>query len=250
VLDVEWPATTAAADGTGKVHLWVRVQFDASGNDLTGELYPCGLVLPEANLTIAGQLATGGDKLLIEVPDAVWDAPSVPVMPVTGKQSAFGVGSTVEHSSVALQGVMLADPSAAWPASGASVETVDFDGDGFPGYTSVAREGGGYVLPPTEIGLGGSAPAADRIYLVSRVGMVTHGTRTACDAHSGIPDVTAFDYHVVGCHVSGGQECDADQADFIDQNRMVYVTSSATYQAKVVPDTASCADVRAAFPEQ
>jgi hypothetical protein len=250
VLDVDWPATTAAAAGSGKVHLWIRVHFDASGTELTGELYPCGLVLPEANLTIAGQLATGGDKVLIDVPDAVWDAPSVPATPITGTQSGFGMGSTVEQSSTALQGVVLADPTAAWPASGVDAETSDFDDDDLPGYTATPREGDGYVLPPTEIGLRGSAPSADLVYLVSRVGMLTHGMRTACDAHSGTGEVTAFDYHVVGCHVSGAEECDADQTDFVDQNRMVYVASSASYEAKVVADDASCADVRAALPEQ
>jgi hypothetical protein len=62
--------------------------------------------------------------------------------------------------------------------------------------------------------------------------------------------VTAFDNHVVGCHIEGGAECSADQADFVDQNRMRYMVTSATYEAKVVPDDASCGDVRAALPAQ
>jgi hypothetical protein len=40
-----------------------------------------------------------------------------------------------------------------------------------------------------------------------------------------------------------------NQADFVDQNRMKYMVKSGTYEAKVVADDASCADVRAALPE-
>ena len=36
-------------------------------------------------------------------------------------------------------------------------------------------------------------------------------------------------------------------AQFIDQNRTVFQVTSATYEAKVVPDTATCTDVRTAL---
>ena len=52
----------------------------------------------------------------------------------------------------------------------------------------------------------------------------------------------------MGCHIEGGSACNADQTDFVDQNRMRYMVTSATYEAKVVADDASCADVRAALP--
>jgi hypothetical protein len=105
------------------------------------------------------------------------------------------------------------------------------------------------VLPPTAVGLAGSAPSADKVYLIPRQAMTLTGTRTACDAHSGTADVSAFDNHVVGCHISGEAECTADQTDFVDQNRMRYMVSSATYEAKTVAADASCADVRAALPQ-
>jgi len=247
VLQVTWPATTAAQMGTGHVDIYSRVKFKATGNDLTGELYACGLSLPEASLTVAAQLATGGQKIFIDVPTMVWDASGTMSTMVTGKQSASDIGSTIETASLSLQGVKMSDPMAAWPASGASMETFDFDMDGMPGYTSTPRSGGGYVLPPTALGIAGSAPSADKLYLVSRVGMKISGKRTSCDAHSGTATVTAFNNHVVGCHVKGAAECDKNQADFVDQNRMVYEASSATYEAKVVPDSATCNDVRAAF---
>jgi hypothetical protein len=59
---------------------------------------------------------------------------------------------------------------------------------------------------------------------------------------------THFDNHVMGCHVMGGQECTAAEATFVDNNRTIFQVSSATNQIKIVPDNATCADVRAALP--
>ena len=251
VQQVTWPATLAAASGAGTLEIWTRAKLKATGNDVTGTIRGCGLILPEASFTAAGQLATGGQKLAILAPDSVWEGNSMPEAMLTGTQSSFDVGGSMQQTSVDLQGAKLADPNAAWPASGAQLQTFDYDDDTFPGWTATARTGGGYVLPPTAIGLVGSAPSADKVYNVSRVSMTIKGKRTACDAHSGPVDVKAFDYHVVGCHVvTGNKQCDATQTDFLDQNRMVYVVSSATYEAKTVPDGATCADVRAAFPHQ
>lgn len=250
VLMVTWPGTTAGESGEGQIDIWSRVTYTATGNDLEVELRACGSVLPETNLTAAGRIATGGEKVLIEVPSSVWDAPSVPTTTTSGEQSGFGIGSTIEFSYVSQIGVTLSDPNDEWPASGADLEVFDVEMDGSDGYSAVPREGDGYVLPPTAIGIVGSAPAADRVYLASRQAMTLTGTRTTCDAHSGTAQIARFDNHVVGCHIAGGEECTENQADFVDQNRMRYAVSSGTYEAKVVPDDAPCADVRAALPRQ
>lgn len=248
VLDVTWPATTAGEKGAGTIDIWSRVQLKAKGNDLQVGLHACGSVLPETKLTVAGKLATGGEKVLVEVNEAVWDAPSIPITMATGTQSGFKVGSSVEFSYVSLLGVTLEDPKAAWPESGADLVVTDLEKDGASGYTATPRSGGGYVLPPTAVGLAGSAPKADKVYLVSRQGMTLKGTRTACGQHSGKAEVSEFDNHVVGCHIEGGSECSEGQQDFVDQNRMRYVVSSARYEAVVVKDDASCSAVRAALP--
>lgn len=249
-LQVTWPSTTAGAAGEGKIDIWSRVKFTADGTALEVGLHACGSVLPETNLTALGQIATGGEKVLIEVPEAVWDAPSIPTTMATGTHSGFDAGSDFEFSYVSLLGVTMSDPMGEWPESGADLETFDLEEDGPAGYTAKPRAGGGYVLPPTAVGLGGSADSADQVYLVSRQAMTLTGTRSSCDEHSGTAMVTAFDNHVVGCHIEGGDECSADQADFVDQNRMRYMVTSGTYEAKVVPDDASCGDVRAALPAQ
>jgi hypothetical protein len=249
-LEVTWPGTTAGESGSGRVHVWSRVEFAASGNDLQIGLHACGSVLPQIDLTVAGRLVTGGERVLIVVPDRVWDAASVPTTPTTGAQSGSDVGSSVGFSYTSLLGVTLSDPMAAWPSSGTDLTTFDLDDDMLLGYTAEPRNGDGYVLPPTGIGIAGSAPSADRVYLVSRQSMTLDGTRTACDAHSGSATVSAFDNHVVGCHIEGGSECSAGQTDFVDQNRTQYVVTSATYEARTVAAGASCSDVRAALPAE
>lgn len=248
VLDVTWKGSAASEDGSGKINIWSRVTFKPNGDKLDVGLHACGSVLPETKLSIIGQIATGGDKVLIEVKEAVWDAESIPVTMASGTQSGFDSGSDVEFTYVSLLGATMADPSGAWPESGADMAAVDLEGDGSKGYTATPRNGGGYVLPPTQVGGDNKKTGADKVYLVSRQAMTLKGKRTSCDEHAGTTMVTAFDNHVVGCHLISGAECNADQADFVDSNRMVYVVKSGTYEAKVVADDASCADVRAALP--
>jgi hypothetical protein len=249
-LEVTWPTNIATVAGSGRVHLWSRADVTASGNELQLALHVCGAILPEASLSAAGKLATGGgEKLLIEVPDSIWDAPGIPVVMAKGTHAGFTVGSDIGHSSLLLLGATLSDPMGSWPESGAETQAVDVEADGALGYTTAPRNSGGYVLPPVAIGLG-SGPAAEKVYLVSRHGMNPIGKWTSCDAHSGMIDVSAFDTHVVGCRVEGGSECSAAQAAFVDDNRMLYTVASATYAAKVIPEGSSCADVRAVLPPQ
>ena len=247
-MDVTWPSTTAAAAGSGKIVLWNRTTVSATGDTLSGMLQGCGTVLPETALTALGRIAAGGNKILIEVPDDVWDKPSMPKFPVTGTQSGGAMGGMMNLNWAVLLGASLADPKGAWPDSGSALMGVDADGDGKPGYIAAPRATDGYVLPPTSVGLGGSAPSAEKLFLVSRHVVAIMGTRASCDGFSGAANVSAFDSHVLGCLLKGGGECNKTQTDFVDGNRMKYVVKSATFVAKKVPDAATCADVRSALP--
>ena len=249
VLEVTWPQTTAGAGGEGVVELWSSAVYTAAGNDLSVALSACGSVLPAAPLSAVGQLVAGGETVLIQFPDSVWDNLTVPPTLAIGTQSGHGIGSSVKYAFNDILGVILDDPTGPWPAAGFGLATEDVDADGNPGYTAIPwTDAGDTVLPPTQITEGGQAPAADRVYVVSRQGIAIDGTRTACDAHSGGADVSFFDNHVVGCRLETGDECDELQTDFVDQSRMMYEVTGAKYEAQQVDDGASCSDIRAAVP--
>ena len=105
------------------------------------------------------------------------------------------------------------------------------------------------MISPALIGTGrtiiGPAARADEIYMVSRTAMGLSGTMSSCTEQSGTVTVTFFDNHIVGCHVTGGDDCTAADIDFLDANRTQLTVTGGTFTSKLVPDTATCADARA-----
>jgi hypothetical protein len=259
-LAVTWPGQLAGAAGSGTVHIWLRAQNTVSGTAVTSVIQTCESSLPDIPLSGAGQIVTGGSKVQIEIPNAVWDQPTMPKFNATGTQGGWDPGSPVTtNSTVGLVGLKQTaswvTPSTAWPSSFSGFSPSDLsddDGDGKPGITAVATKGNGYVLPPTSLGAFGSAPSADKLYIVSRNAFSLSGTMTSCDTESGTAQVPLFENHVVGCHVSNGSDCTnggaGSQADFVDQSRTVYQVGMATYEGKRLADNATCADVRSALP--
>lgn len=250
VMNATWPGTTSAATGTDKIHVWNLTKVNVTGNELAGnQTRSCGTVLPPFSLTAGGRLVTGGERVQIEIPFSIWEAPTVPRLNSRGRLGGWNPGSSFAiDGTVALIGLTMDDPMAAWPASYTGIQAVDADGDGKPGFTAVPRSGGGFVQPPTGLGLFGSAPSADQVYIASRSVIGLDGRFTSCSDISGEARVVTFDSHAVGCHVRNGGECSANQTDFVDQNRTIYRITGGTFTAKQVPDDASCADVRTAVP--
>jgi hypothetical protein len=248
-LDVSWVGNAATTSGTGKVHIWNKADLVATGGMLSGQVTPCGTELPETTLSGLGRVAAGGSKILIQIPETVWDAPSMPKFPLVGTRASAALGAAIEITLTAPLGYKPADLRATWPESytGLRDQLLDADGEGKPGYLAMPKADGGYVLPPTSLGLGGLAPAAERLALVSRNLMTLAGTRTTCEAFAGAANVTAFDSHVVGCVLRGGADCSPAQVDFVDQNRMKYVPKAATFSAVQVAPSATCAEVRRAL---
>jgi hypothetical protein len=259
-LAVTWAASTAGNAGTGNVHLWLLSKYTSNANALTGTTQTCGLALPDLQLNQLGQLAAGGMKVQIEVPPSVWAQPSMPTFPSTGMTAGWTPPAAYTIDPVVgIIGLSLpASTNAAtymWPSSSWSFPQgttfPDHDGDMNPGITATPRNGNGYVFPPTAIGLG-NAPAADQVYIVSRNNIALSGKWTSCSDVSGAAMVTLFDNHVVGCHIKGGSTCTTNatntQADFLDQNRTIYVPGTATFVAKTLPGSATCMDVLTALP--
>jgi hypothetical protein len=242
-VNVSWSPGIASMGGTGQIHVWGKTAFTSDGNALSGTLQACGIVLPATTLTAIG----GGGMILIEVPDATWDAPTMPRFPVSGTQSGWNVGTTISYGYTALIGTAMADlATAAWPSSYTGITMItDADGDLNPGLTSLPRSGGSYTLPPTSIL---QAARVDKIFIVIRNASSPMLTRTACDEASGPATFMHIDNHVVGCHVMGASDCMPSEVNFVDSNRAIYTVTGATARTKIVADTATCADVRAALP--
>lgn len=247
VLNVTWPAGTATSAGTGTVHFWAKTLFTANGNSLTGSLQVCGTVLPPAELSAL----VGGGMVLIEFPPAAWESSGAPHFDLTATLSGWNVGDTFTYTYTALVGFTMADGStAAWPATYTGITTpADFDGDTIPGLTSVPRNGGGYVLPPTSIvGALGHGAGADKVYVANRNVATVTQKWTSCDEGAGTEEFKYFNNHVIGCHVMGASECTAAETKFVDDNRTIFSVTSATSKTTIVPDAATCADVRNALP--
>jgi hypothetical protein len=252
VMDATWPADKLMATraGTGKIHLWNLSRLDAVGGQLSGdETRSCGTTLPGFELTAIGTIAAGGSRVLVEIPDSVWNAPTIPRFHSAGRITGWDPGSPfMIDGTLALIGLMMDDPNGAWPDSFTGVTALDADGDGKPGFIAVPRSGGGYVQPPTAIGIGGSAPPAEQLHLASRTVVSLDGKLTSCSEVAGSATVKFFDSHVVGCKVRGGGDCTAAQTKFVDDSRTLYTITAATFTARKIADTATCDEARAAVP--
>jgi hypothetical protein len=260
-MAVTWPGTTSTSQGTGTVDIWILASLTVSGSApnlmLSGKAQTCGTTLPPITLNGPGTLVAGGSKVQITFPAAVWTTPSMPKFDVQATASGWDSGAMLVFKPVSAPiGLTLPDPTAAWPTSAWSfapgTQVIDADGDGKPGFTAVPLMGNGVVLPPTGLGLFGSAPSADKLYIVAKNILSLNGTRTSCTDASGTANVTEFDNHVVGCHIRNGNDCTTGmpntQADFVDTSRTVYAPGTATFKAKQLPATAACADVLSALP--
>ena len=238
VINVSWEGTLALAKGSGQVHVWTKSSFHEDGSTATIESQSCGSVLPPIT---TGALA-GSEKILPEIPDTAWDAANMPKF--TGTCTRNGDVVTVDPG-VALVGLSMSDPTAAWPAA-KNISGVDHDGDGKSGLTAIPKETDGFKAIPTDIS---RSKRADKVYLAIRNMMTLTATAPECsESYSGTANVSKFENHVIGCHVKGGNECDDTQKKFVDDNRTVYVLGKATFSSMRVPATATCADVRAALP--
>jgi hypothetical protein len=223
----------------------------------TGKSKTCGTTLPDLQLNLIGGVVAGANKVQIQLPSSVWNAPSMPTYASTGSQMGWGPPNTFQiDPTLALIGLQV--PSGTdganftWPkaagvgGNGFPTGTTfpDDDGDMNPGITATPLSMTGYADPPTSI----SGQPADELYLATRTQMQFAGTWSSCTDLSGTVTVTHFDNHVVGCHVKGGATCTTAQSNFIDSSRTVYVPGMSTFVAKALPSTATCADVLTALP--
>jgi hypothetical protein len=245
----------------------------------TGTTQTCSTTLPPLELNAAGDIAVGGvpiggkGQVQITLPDAMWDrvAANGVKFNVTGTQSGWNPGDTIKTNPVV--GLVGLKPTSTyqmaatmWPTPAGCANNCTPDGvftaadvsnddlpDTNPGITAIpvmmTNSMGGFYYPPTAVGLGGSAPVADQVYIVSRNQLSINGMRMSdCTQGTGTATVSLFENHVIGCHISGGSTCTSAQVSFLDQNRTIYaVGSGATVKIKQIM-TGTCAEARAMLP--
>ncbi|HKP57755.1 MAG TPA: hypothetical protein VJV78_13580 [Polyangiales bacterium] len=236
-IDVKWEESIALMAGNEKGYLWSKQTIDPSSNTVS-EFRSCGNLMPVVHTT-----ALAGSSMSFQrVPQASYDQPS---MPKQSGGSATRVDSvlTLDPGSL-LVGVSLTDPAGSWPASAAAanVMPVDVDGDGKPGLTSAVRNDGGFVGAPTSVLANNRV---DAMYNASRVRYRVMLKDTACaDMLEGPAELVKLDTLVVGCHVKGGNDCSADESQFVEENRPKFVyAADAVAHAVVIPNDATCSQV-------
>ena len=191
-ISVTWPATTAGNSGTGTVHVWLLAKLTANGLQFTGQSQTCGISLPDLALNAIGTIAAGGSKVQITIPASVWEAPSMPTYASTGSLTGLGSAEHLHHRSDARahrpRAPGVSDPATyAWPSSSRGPSRLgttfpDSRQRQQPGHHREPLSGNGYVLPPTAIGLAGSAPGADQAYIATRTQVSLSGNWTSCTA--------------------------------------------------------------------
>jgi hypothetical protein len=248
MVEVSWPGTTGLQAGSGTVHIWSRSALTFAGTKVTGEVSPCGSMIPPLTKTAIA----GGGQVQTVFPDNIWDSTAMPKVQASGSISGFDIGSTISMDPIASAvGLTMGNPGTdPWPAQASAVKGVDHDGDGKKGITGVPRTDAGFTAPPLDLvgALNPNGPRADAVYVATRTVIQLAGKRDTCTTASGTATVSKLDSHVIGCHVKGAAECTQAQSDFVDQNQPKFTVKSATYKMVQVADNATCSDVRAALP--
>ena len=252
-IDVTWPASIVLQNGQGKLQQWnlTHEVHGPSPTIFTAHTRPCSIFLPDLTST----LLVAFQKFGIRFPDALFDKGTIP-------ESSFNFIADISTSPISFQtdpfailiGVDLANPvTAAWPAATA-MTLRDDDHDSEPGITVTPVQNAGYSLPPADLATGESA---DLVYIATRTVSKLNGQLTSCDRIEA--DVTiqtvngkpGIDSTVVGCHKKGGTDCSPDEASFVDGARPQFTPTGPGHMVIVrVPDTTTCPDVRARFPQQ
>jgi hypothetical protein len=211
-----------------------------------GDIKGCGTELPPFVSYAAC------DAFQIEIPDELWDKPSMPHFMTTGNTSGFEPGQTLGIDiATGLVGISLMDVNGAWPKP-AETGTFkcpegtgekcfpDADGDGKPGITirmgkigmQYKPNGCGLDNQPVVFrgapfdaitGVDDNSIRAETLYIGLRTRLGGAGM-IGSDCKSGAGDATAefLDSRVWDCIGTDKMACTPDQAKFIDEQAPEY----------------------------
>jgi hypothetical protein len=241
-LPSSWPAGPFVASGSGDFSFWSLLRLTQSATNLNGTLLPCGEVVPDFRA-----MPIINERYGVTIPNTAFDRQPLPSGVATSASlsaNAPGARFTLARSAF-LIGASMNDPvNGSWPSS-VSLNQVDADADGKPGF-SAPYKSAGYNMPPTDT-LG--ADRAQTAYLATRIVFSLSGALDGCTRSTGSVSPRNLDVHTVGCRVVGnGRDCTQAEADYLDVNAPDFQLGTGTYELVKIADGAACPAVRAALP--
>lgn len=245
VAQVDWPATSFIAAGSGVARSWGKLKLVHAGNSLTGTLTQCG---NDGGPHFNHKILTD-EWYNLDFPSLIFDRatkylPLTAQVVVTLSGDAPGAALRLPDTAVLL-GAQMSDPlNDPWPASSAQLTAVDMDEDGKPGVTAIFSTANGDTRPPTSVS---NTEHADRAYVANRIVFSLDGRLNSCTESKGTVNVKYLNWRLFGCHDDGASgECDASEVSTLDRLSMPQAqATSASYTLIKIPDTTTCADIRA-----
>jgi hypothetical protein len=240
VAQVSWPESLAMEQGSGTFEIWFKADMNDDGQNVLASGHVCEVSVPDFRT----KPLAGGDTHGTVIPGDAWaSGPRTTLNLELGGRSS---GSTLSLEPTAMfLGTQLPDPMGAWPASSTSLESVDHDGDGYPGVTSYATMGSGYSNP--RIALLNPNLRANRIFLGMRNIIGFDGMLTNCDRAEGTTTLS-LDQRSFGCLTPEGTECTAQQTGLLDGNMPQFEVQQATFTLQKLYGATDCAAVRTELP--
>jgi hypothetical protein len=237
-----WPASTFVASGNGDFSFWSLLRLTQTGTNVSGTLVPCGEVVPDFR-----SMPIINERYGVSIPNAAFDRTPLPAgVAATATLSANAPGARLTLARTAfLIGASMSDPiNGSWPSS-QSLNQVDADGDGKPGF-SAPYKSSGYNMPPTDtLGM----DRAQTAYLATRIVFSLSGALDGCTRSTGSVSPRNLDVHTVGCRVVGnGRDCTQLEADYLDVNAPDFQLGTGTYELTKIANGAACPAVRMALP--
>ena len=250
-IPVQWSGNMGLRAGSGNIVQYLRSTRHTEGQDVVDALQVCGSHVPDYRTNLLA-----GDELFgVRFDEALFDRNTQVHGTLITHLSDFSPQATYHTDWTAIQlGVSLADPIVdAWPHSYRDLkEIIDADGDSNPGLTVSFSDAPGYSNPPT---LFSRKKRARSIFTAVRNVARSDGQALSCDRFEGtaeiphIEGVFAVNAHALGCIKEDGSKCSVAETSLLDKYEPSYAPAGqATVAMQRMPEGATCADARAAFP--
>lgn len=241
-----WAANSNLRSGSGNHVYWLRLIGTHSGNNLSAQLLECGRRVPP----FSASSPFVNESYLFEIPNTVFDRTPA-VFPTVNQTITLGntspaAGVTMPLTAFMLGATMSNPTTAAWPSSATNLTSVDMDGDGIAGVRINYRDDSTYDHPRAGGNL--SSPRSSNPDVATRLVFSVGGALTSCTTASGAATVTQINTRIFECRLSNENSCSDSQANFLDQNCLVYTNTPATYEMTKIAANATCAAVRSALP--